>query len=203
MKKGFWDTLKKAVAAGILIGIGATVFLSCENKVIGAVFFSVGLLSICFFGMNLFTGKIGYILEDKDKLFYLWVWLGNLAGTALTGGIVRLSKPALAETAAKMVETKLALGFLPTVALSFFCGVLMYAAVHNHKEHPHSVSGVFGTVFCVTAFILCGFEHSIADMAYMAYGISDISQLPAIILFLLEVTLGNSLGALCLRALTK
>ena len=153
--------------------------------------------------MNLFTGKIGYILEDSDKLFYLWVWLGNLAGTALTGGILRFARPQLNETAAKMVETKLALGFFPTVALSFFCGILMYAAVHNHREHPHSVSGVFGIVFCVTAFILCGFEHSIADMAYIAFGISGLAQLPSELLFLLEVTLGNSLGALFLRWLTK
>ena len=52
-----------AVLAGICIGIGGTVFLSCESKIAGAVFFCVGLFAICTFGFNLFTGKVGYVFE--------------------------------------------------------------------------------------------------------------------------------------------
>ena len=35
------------ITAGMLIGIGGTVYLACENKVVGAVAFTIGLLSIC------------------------------------------------------------------------------------------------------------------------------------------------------------
>ena len=50
------------LAAGILIGIGGTVFLACENKIVGAVLFSVALLCICLRGYALYTGKIGFIV---------------------------------------------------------------------------------------------------------------------------------------------
>ena len=183
--KKLTDTIKKAVAAGMLIGVGGTIYLASENKIVGAVLFSVGLLSICFFGMNLYTGKIGYILGDKDKLFYLIVWLGNLCGAVIAGALVRIARPALHDTAAAMLEVKLDLGFVKTLILSFFCGILI------------------GIIFCVTVFILAGFEHSIADMVYCAVGISGIEELPGIALFLLEVTLGNSLGAIFIRKLTN
>jgi len=49
-----------------MIGVGAVIYLSLENKVIGALLFSVGLLSICCLGLNLFTGKIGYVVENKQ-----------------------------------------------------------------------------------------------------------------------------------------
>ncbi|MBQ7460216.1 MAG: formate/nitrite transporter family protein [Oscillospiraceae bacterium] len=197
------DIFKKAFAAGIMIGIGGTIFVASDNRIIGAVLFSVGLLSICFFGMNLYTGKIGYIIGDKDKLFYLFVWLGNLAGTVFTGALVRIAKPAYAEAAAKMLDAKFSMGFFQVLILSFFCGILMYIAVHNHREHPHSVSGVVGIFMCVTVFILAGFEHSIADMAYCAIGIRSAAELPKALLFILEVTLGNSLGAIAVRKLTN
>ena len=44
-----------SVLGGVCIGIGGVVFLSCENKVVGAVFFCLGLFAICTFGFNLFT----------------------------------------------------------------------------------------------------------------------------------------------------
>ena len=44
------DIFKKAFAAGIMIGIGGTIFVASDNRIIGAVLFSVGLLSVCFFG---------------------------------------------------------------------------------------------------------------------------------------------------------
>ena len=42
-----------SLAAGVFISIGGTVFLSCEDRVVGAVLFSVGLLSICCMGLFL------------------------------------------------------------------------------------------------------------------------------------------------------
>ena len=74
-----------SVLGGVCIGIGGVVFLSCENKVTGAVFFCLGLFAICTFGFNLFTGKVGYIFEQPPRYtaFVASVWLGNLVGTGL------------------------------------------------------------------------------------------------------------------------
>lgn len=63
--KVYFDYLLKGIYAGIMIAIGAVAYLAIPNKVVGAFIFSVGLLTVCMYGMNLYTGKIGYILINK------------------------------------------------------------------------------------------------------------------------------------------
>ena len=58
-----------SLPAGVFIGIGGTVFLSCENRYVGAVLFSVGLLAICCMGLFLFTGRVGYLAEERSGAF--------------------------------------------------------------------------------------------------------------------------------------
>ena len=55
----------KGIYAGLMIGIGGVAYLSVKNPVAGSFFFSIGLLTICMYGMNLYTGKIGYVLVNK------------------------------------------------------------------------------------------------------------------------------------------
>ena len=56
MKKIIWN-LTNGLLAGIMIAVGGTVFLACFgdgsmlNKTIGAFFFSIALLSICYKGL--------------------------------------------------------------------------------------------------------------------------------------------------------
>ena len=47
----------KSVFAGLMIGIAGLVFLNTGASWIGAVLFSVGLIVICMFGYNLYTGN--------------------------------------------------------------------------------------------------------------------------------------------------
>ena len=86
----------RAVAAGIAIAIGGTVYLSVENKIAGSLFFTVGLYAIVLNGLNLYTGRIGYLVEQKEKRSYIWLlfltWLGNLAGTSLAAVCLFCSK---------------------------------------------------------------------------------------------------------------
>lgn len=197
------NTFKKAVAAGMMIGIGATIFLATESKVAGAFFFSVGLFLICSFGMNLFTGKIGYVLSNKNDPNCLVIWAGNLVGSLITAGLVRIAKPQYAEKALQMADAKMAMSIPAVCITALFCGMLMYAAVENFRRHPHEVSGIFGVAMCVTAFILCGFEHSIADMSYLIFACPDVAAVPKYLLFLVLVSIFNGVGALLLRWLTE
>ena len=78
--------LLSAILAGLCVGFGGIVFLSVENKVIGAAAFTIGLFVICTFGFHLFTGKVCYVLQN-DRNYALdlpVIWLGNLIGTGLT-----------------------------------------------------------------------------------------------------------------------
>ena len=78
--------LLNGIYAGIMIAVGGTIYLSIANQVVGAILFAIGLLTICVYKMNLYTGMIGYLLENK--LGYLktliFTLLGNLLGTIIT-----------------------------------------------------------------------------------------------------------------------
>ena len=63
MLKKYLSYIFRGMFAGIMIGIGGVVFLSLNNKILGATFFSIGLLVICMFDMYLYTGKIGYVIS--------------------------------------------------------------------------------------------------------------------------------------------
>lgn len=197
------DNLKKSFAAGFVLGIGCIVKLSCENNVVGAALFSTGLFAICSFGMNLFTGKIGYVIENKNKPNCFIVWLGNFLGMIFTCGLVRLAKPAIHEKAAALMENKLEQSIIQTMILAFFCGVLMFAAVDNYKKHSEGAMKVAGIFLCVMTFILCGFEHSIANMGYAVLGISSFKNVISYLLYLVICSIFNGFGGITLWALTN
>lgn len=190
--------LLSGVAAGVCISLGGSVFLACENKIVGSVFFCVALLCICYKGYALFTGKVGFIPEKhgKEELSVLFLGLlGNLIGTVLCGLLVSVALPNLSETAANICNTKLDQPILSTLIRGFFCGVLMYLAVSIFRDKQKSI----GILFCIPVFILSGFEHSIADMFYFACGkVFTCNSL----LFILLVVLGNAVGGMLLPIIT-
>ena len=55
------------VLAGFLVSIGGAVLLSCDNRYAGAFLFCIALLTICWFGFNLYTGKVGFLAKDHSK----------------------------------------------------------------------------------------------------------------------------------------
>lgn len=192
-------TVFGAVSAGIMIAIGGSVFLSCDSKYVGAVLFSVALLCICYLGYYLFTGKIGYLANDfsKNNILNLSVGLAfNLIVTFLLGILISFAFPNLIEKAYIMCTAKLDQTFLITFIRAIFCGVLMYTAVEIFKEKKTPL----GIIFCIPVFILCGFEHSIADMFY--FGVSGIFT-TKILTFELASVLGNTVGGLILPLLSK
>lgn len=197
------ETLKKSIAAGLMIGVGATIYLSLENKIVGAIMFSIGLFAICAFGMYLFTGKIGYVIDNKNNPNCLLIWLGNLIGSVIGMTLIRIAKPQLCAVADEMVSAKLNQNIFATMILAFFCGILMYIAVENYRANQHGSIKIIGILMCVSTFILCGFEHSIADMCYCVLAISSAKEALNCLLFILLVSVFNGVGAITIRALTK
>lgn len=191
------------VAAGICIAIGGTVFLSVENKVIGALFFTVGLFTICTFGLNLFTGKVCYLFENDRRyaLQLIPIWLGNLAGTWLTAMLLQQTRIAgISARAAEMCESKLNDSLLSIFILSVFCNFLIFIAVDGFRNNPHEVGKYLALFFGVMVFILCGFEHCVANMFYISMAGAWSGRA---LLFLLVNTAGNAAGGWILPLLRK
>lgn len=192
-------TVTGGISAGVLIAIGGSVLLACDNKYVGAVLFSVALLCICYSGYYLFTGKIGYLADDcsKKNISALATGLSaNLIVTFLLGILIRFALPLLGEKAFTICSEKLEQSFTVTFVRAVFCGILMYLAVQifNEKKTP------VGIIFCIPVFILSGFEHSVADMFY--FGVSGIFS-ARIFGFELAAILGNTTGSLLLPILSK
>ncbi|MBQ9031671.1 MAG: formate/nitrite transporter family protein [Parasporobacterium sp.] len=186
------------IAAGILISIGGTIFLSCDIRYIGALLFSVALLCICYKGYSLFTGKIGFIPEKHDKEAFsvlLLGLLGNAAATVVCGFVIRAALPAVKEAAFTICSAKLEQSFGSALVRGIFCGILMYLAVSIYRDKKT----IAGIVFCIPVFILCGFEHSIADMFYFAA--SGIVSLKAFG-YIWLIIVGNAVGGMILPVIT-
>lgn len=166
--------------------------MSCDNKVVGAVLFSVALLSICYLGMYLYTGKIGYLAESFNKQTVSSLaagLLGNYIGATGLGLICAYARPAIVEKAQSACAAKLDSGILKAIILGALCGILMFIAVKIYKD-AKSISGI---IFCIPVFILSGFEHSIADMFYFSLaGMFSLSYAA----FIISVVIGNTIGAM-------
>lgn len=195
MKK-YLDYLIKSIFAGIMIGIAGTVYLRVDNNIVGALLFSIGLLVICMYGMNLYTGKIGYILINKLNYIYelLITILGNFIGTFLVARLVLLTRfKSVSDKAVDLVNLKLSDNLLSIFILAVLCGILMYIAVNNYKKINNEI-GKYSCIFmCVMVFILSGFEHSIANMYYIS--VANLLSLKSL-LYILIMILGNSVGSI-------
>lgn len=193
-----------AMIAGMMIGIGGTVYLSVNNPVIGSLLFAVGLFTIVVYQLNLFTGKIGYlILTPLNKVLkYIDLlaitWIGNFIGADLYCKCLYYIKPDLDAKATVLCNAKLTQPFLTTIILAIFCGLLMYIAVDNFKNSKSDIGKYIGVFVCVSVFILCKFEHCVADMFYFGM----MNELPdtscASLRYIFTVTLDNTLGSFIL-----
>ena len=185
----------QALLAGVCIAIGGTVFLSLDNRALGALLFTVGLFTICTQGLSLFTGKVCYVF-DNDGAYALAlpvIWLGNLAGTWLVAALESLTRigPALVENAAGLCQTKLNDSPVSIFILAVLCNILIYIAVEGFKNNPHEVGKYLALIFGVVVFILCGFEHCVANMYYVSMaGVWSGKAFGYVLL----MTLGNAVG---------
>ena len=204
LMKKYIDILLKAILTGIAIGIGGTVYLSCENKVVGAFLFGTGLFTILTFGFMLFTGKVGYAVENKPAYLIdlVIIWTGNLIGTALTAGLVLLTRigGGISEKAAALCDAKLSDTIVSVFILAFFCGMLMFIAADGYKNIKNSAGQMLAVFLPVMTFILSGFEHCIANMYYFTAGGAWSGKG---FLYMLVMTLGNAAGGILIPLFRK
>lgn len=212
--------------AGVFIGFAgiasttasSTIASPSAAKLLGAVVFPAGMAMVLIAGSELFTGNnliIIAVLEKKITLAkmlknWFFVYLGNFVGAAFVAVLVvyghtpDLFGGNLAQSIVNAGKARTDLAFSESLLRGILCNVLVCIAVWMSFA-AKEVSGKLLTSFWpVFVFVLCGFEHSIADMyfgvaallAAPEYGIAaeGLTWGRFLIGSLLPVTLGNIIG---------
>ena len=207
-------TIILGIGAGVAIAIGGLLNITAKavidnpeiGKLVGSLLFPIGLTMVCYFGLNLFTGKIGYLLDNDRKylLFLLYVYIGNIIGSLIFGFIsyfifedvstIYTVGTTIASNKASIINfgagTKLFAG-------SIICGALVYVAVFCYKTFKKHAFKVIGIFIPIALFVYFGFDHCVANMFYFTFGMSFGCWKSY--LNILIATIGNSLGAIAVN----
>jgi len=200
-----------AVLAGAFISLGALFYTT----------FSLGLVLVVVGGAELFTGNnliamawaVGCVQTRQVVRNWVWVYLGNLLGAGgtavlvLHAGVQTLADGAVGETMVQIARSKIALDPVSAFARGILCNVLVCLAVWLCMGARSVADKILAIVFPITAFVACGFEHSVANMFFLPLGIAlaaggsaPLSVMGAVSNLVL-VTLGNIIGGTVLVAL--
>lgn len=171
-----------------MIGIGCLVYVMVGQPIIGAFLFSLGLLTVIEKQYNLYTGKAGYANNLNDYKNLGLIWMGNFIGIFLVVCMAYI----MGISTITIATAKLSLSIPSIFVRAIGCGALMYTAV-SCKKTPI-------TILCVMTFILCGFEHSIADMFYL--GLSNI-KIHQFFGYIGIISIGNWLGSQIIHRLNS
>lgn len=154
-------------------------------KTICALLFPFGLGMVVIMGAELFTGNclMGItLLDGKCSLFQMirsWVivYLANFVGSLLVaGGCVwfgqmDLGQGQLAVYTMKVAAAKCAISFGNGIVLGFLCNFLVCLGVLMALSAKDSAGKIISAYLPVAFFVLCGFEHSVANMYYISAGL--------------------------------
>ena len=205
----YLDNFLLGILAGAAIGLGGFLNLLLVStgiealRYLGGFVFAIGLFTVCFFGLHLYTGKVGYVMENKKSyaLSLLIMYIGNVVGAVGFGYLMHLTG-VIQETATSVALNKIVydgeVGSSPLKILlySFFCCIMVFLAVDIYKKSKSWFIKVGGLVVCVALFVITGMEHCVANMFYFAFADVYSSHFLYAFLALLIATAGNSLGAI-------
>lgn len=154
-------------------------------RVLGGAIFPVGLMLVIFLGAELFTGNclISMAVMDKkvkvlDMLKNLGVvFISNLLGALFIVVLCYLS--GLWDTSAGLLGaytintalTKATLSPVAAISSGILCNILVCGSILVMTMSTDMTGKIWGIFFTIMAFVVCGFEHSVANMYYLSAGL--------------------------------
>lgn len=213
---GFFYTVITQDGYGF-VGVGVT-------RLLGGLGFSLGLLLVLVAGAELFTGNclmamplaMGKVRLGGMMRNWGLVYLGNLLGALSVAILVRLGGldvGMVGENALKIAAIKMSLGAREAFFRGVLCNWLVALAVWMSYGAEDIGGKLAALVLPVAAFVACGFEHSVANMYFLALGLMEVGRFSpngvdvsavnylGYALNLFWVTLGNVVGGAFLVAL--
>ena len=190
------NKLVRSILAGVSIALGAVIYLLCSNKIAGAFLFTIGILLVMEFKLLLYTGYVPTQRDSQSFKDYLinssLVFVGNLIGGALTAGLLALTRlrEQLYQATSAVCEVKLNDNLLSIFVLAIFCAIIIAGIVKaTNLKHKVLYVGMM-----IATFILCGYEHVVANSFYFAFSLK-LFTLEGV-LFMLVCLAGNFVGGL-------
>lgn len=185
--------LALATLAGMFIALGGAVTNTASHsianvsaaRIISGLLFPGGLSLVILMGAELFTGNCLIVISVLEKRATLpgmlrnWalVYLGNFLGALLVSwgcaffGQLNYSGGELAVFTMRLAASKLEIPVMDGIVRGFFCNVLVCLAVLCSLSSKDTAGRILGTVFPIAFFVICGFEHCIANMYYIPAGL--------------------------------
>lgn len=154
--------VRNGFLAGIFIGIGCVANVVSNNAILGPFLFSLALLSICILQLKLCTGVFGYIENLKNVKDSFIILLSNIVGVLFFCFIINKFSSIDVDTSA-IVNNKLNEVWYDALVRGIGCGILIYIAVECFKQSKNPLV----VIMPVMGFIICGFDHCIANYVYM------------------------------------
>lgn len=218
-KLPIYKMLVLGILAGIYIGFGATGFLTVTTNVsgeiaglgkfLGACVFPVGLMLVVMCGAELFTGNnlMAVGLYNKNinaaQLLknWLFVYIGNAVGSYLLAFLIYksglFSAEAMSANIVKLTVSKTSFDFMTCFVRGVLCNILVTLAVWFATGAKDIVGKAAACFFPIMLFVVCGFEHCVANMFYLPLGQfcgAGVSFADVWLKNILPVTLGNIVG---------
>ncbi len=198
-----------AAIGGVLQAAG-----SPWTKLVTAFTFASALSLVIMAGSELFTGSnmvmAAGVLAGKVKAvdamkLWLFCWLANYAGSWLAAALYRATGLVTGTTAvyiASAAQTKLSLTMGQMFVRGILCNMLVCLAVWCGFKLKSESGKLIMIFWCILIFMVCGFEHSVANMSTLALALmnGDASFWPYVVNVGL-VTLGNICGGALFVAL--
>lgn len=153
------------------------------RSIAGAIF-PVGLMLVVFTGSELFTGNSLMIMAVMDKKITLLkmirnlvvVYFANFVGAIIIDVLVFLSGQfdfsggGLGAYTIKVALAKTSIAPVTAVISGILCNILVCLAIVLAGTAKDSIGRIFGIFFPIAAFVVCGFEHCVANMFYIPAG---------------------------------
>ena len=205
------------IMAGIFIGLGGLgnilVTQTLGNidaglaRLAGAAVFPVGLMFVVMCGAELFTGNnlmtlaVAQKKTTMAKMFRNWgiSYIANFIGALLLVVVLYYGGTIGGDAVTKSIgiaEAKANLTFTQAFFRAIPCNMIVVLAVWMATAAQDVVSKIFACWFPIMLFVLCGFEHSVANMFFIPMGMvlgADVT-IAQLIGNLVPVTLGNIVG---------
>lgn len=212
-----------AIVAGIFIAFGGFVTFSIGGyltasgetmtKVITSASFAAALSLIVMAGAELFTGNnfvmasasfAGEVKWSDTARLWAICYVGNLIGSLFAAALFHLTgipNGAVGEFFANTAAAKMSGSAMNLFFKGLFCNTLVCIAVWCGTKMKTESGKLIMIFWCIYVFMVCGFEHSIANMTAMAVGLMDPNGVAGITIGgyihnLLWVTLGNMVGGI-------